>query len=180
MKTKIVFLIAFVIGFANAMYAQDNSSRIGFGVELGLPSGNFSGISSVGLGGSVKVDFNIAEKWGLSLNAGVVSFLGKNNFSVKIPTKTYLPFKGGLKYIMRKGFYIEGQLGASVPTETGDYTMFVLSPGVGNYFRNTNGSIIDFGIRYENWLGGKSMVGVNDAVSSKGFIGIRISYGLNL
>lgn len=180
MKPKIALFIVFVVGLINAIQAQDHPSRIGFGAELGLPSGNFSGMSSVGLGGSLKADFNIAEKWGLSANAGVISFLGKNNFLVKTPTNAYLPFKGGLKYIMRKGFYIEGQLGASIPTETNDYTMFVWSPGVGTSFKNTNGSIMDFGIRYENWSGGRSIGGINEVSSSKGFIGVRIAYGLRL
>jgi len=174
----IVTSIAILFFMPLALKAQSNST-IGFGAEIGLPSGNFSGISGIGVGASVKADFPIAENFALTVNGGFMNFFGKRNQIFKIQDLTYLPVKAGLKYQFGESFYAEGQVGAALPLNNGQKTLFVWSPGIGNQFKLSGGNKLDFGIRYEAWTGKNDVVVINKS-NTKGFVGIRFIYVFNL
>ncbi|SER54748.1 hypothetical protein [Pedobacter rhizosphaerae] len=169
--------ILFVISFQ--VNAQ-NTANIGVSAEFGLPSGNFSNVSGIGLGAAVKADLPVSETFTLTLNGGLMNFFGRSSQVVSLQDLTYLPAKIGLKYQVSDGFYAEGQVGAAVPLKNGQKTLFVWSPGIGNFFKLTNGNKLDLGIRYEAWSGQTERVSVINSASSKGFVGIRFGYVFGL
>lgn len=177
LTSRFIFFVLLATSFT--LKAQ-NTANIGVSAEFGLPSGNFSNVSGVGLGASIKADLPISEELVLTLNAGLMNFFGRNSRVVSLQDLTYLPAKLGLKYQVSGGFYAEGQLGAAVPLNGGQKTLFVWSPGLGNFFKLSSGNKLDLGIRYEAWAGQTERVSVINTSSSKGFVGIRFGYVFGL
>jgi hypothetical protein len=150
MKFKILILTFFALAFFIQVNAQE--STIGFGPEISFPSGSSSNVSAIGLGGFVKVELGLSDKFALTGQASVVSFFGKRFFGAKTPTLSYLPVKTGLKYYSSSTFYLEGQLGASFPINGETNTSFVWSPGIGTYLNKSDANHkLDIGLRYESW-----------------------------
>jgi hypothetical protein len=169
-------LIPAILLFFTSLAVKAQTTNIGIGAEFGLPSGNFSGLSAIGLGLSAKVDFSVSDKIGFSLNGGFMNFFGRSNRLINAQDLTYIPLKGGLKYKFSDSFYAEGQLGAALPLNDGQKTLFVWSPGLGNLFNLSGKNKIDLGIRYEVWTGkNQNMPNLNFS-NSKGFVGVRIAY----
>ena len=156
-----------------------NTTNIGIGAEIGLPSGNFVNLSGIGLGASIKADFPIAADFAISLNGGFMNFFGKRNQLFKVQDLTYIPVKAGLKYQLGENFYTEGQLGAALPLNNGQKTLFVWSPGIGNQFKLSGDNKLDLGIRYEAWTGKNEFSDLNKT-NTKGFVGIRFAYVFGL
>lgn len=146
-----IFLFAIITVKANAQQAS-----LGFGPEVSFPSGNSSNISAIGLGGFVKAEIDISEKFALTAQGSLTSFLGKSFFGAKTPTITYIPIKAGLKYYTSPEFYFEGQMGAVMPLNGKTATSFALSPGLGAYVNKKGANHkIDVGLRYESWTKSK-------------------------
>ncbi|MBB6239389.1 opacity protein-like surface antigen [Pedobacter sp. AK013] len=174
-KIKIL-LIASLFLSPILLKAQVNAS---VGTEIGLPSGNFSNLSGIGLGASIKADFLVAENFALTLNAGFMNFFGRQNQLFNVQDLTYLPAKAGLKYHLGESFYAEGQLGAALPLNKNQKTLFAWSPGIGNQFKLSGENKLDLGIRYEAWTGKNNTIGLNRS-DTKGFVGIRFAYVFGL
>ncbi|MCX2575502.1 hypothetical protein [Pedobacter sandarakinus] len=175
-KLYLFVLLLFVGTFAMAQ----NTTSVDIGAEINLPSGNFSNVSAIGLGGSVKASFPISSAFALSLNAGYTNFFGKRTQILSVQDLSYIPLKGGLKYYLGETFYVEGQLGAGIPVNDGQNKLFIWSPGIGNQFRVSGDSKLDFGIRYESWNGRNDRILGLNGTNSKGFAGLRIAYLFNL
>ncbi|MDQ0640628.1 hypothetical protein QF042_004193 [Pedobacter sp. W3I1] len=176
-KNAILF-IALLFSSPILLKAQ-NSANIGIAAELGLPSGNFSGMSGIGLGASVKADLPVAENFALTLNVGFMNFFGRRNQLFNVQDLTYIPAKAGLKYQLGESFYAEGQLGAALSLNNGQKTLFVWSPGIGNQFKLSGENKLDLGIRYEAWTGKNEFSDLNKT-NTKGFVGIRFAYVFGL
>lgn len=157
----LIFIFAIITVKANAQQAT-----LGFGPEVSLPSGNSSNISAVGLGGFIKAEIDISEKFALTAQGSLTSFLGKSFFGAKTPTITYIPVKAGLKYYTSPEFYFEGQMGAVMPLNGKTGSSFAVSPGLGAYV-NKKGAAhkVDVGLRYESWTKSKF-----------NFISVRVGY----
>ena len=154
MNIKFIILTFFIASFFIRANAQQAS--IGFGPEVSLPSGNSSNVSAVGLGGFVKAEIDISDKFALTAQGSLVSFLGKRIFNAKTPTITYIPVKVGLKYYSSPDFYFEGQVGASFSINGKTGTSLALSPGFGTYINKRGADHkIDLGLRYESWTSSK-------------------------
>lgn len=154
MKIKSLILILFFATITLKVNAQQ--ATIGLGPEVSFPSGNSSNISAIGLGGFVKAELDVSEKFAVTAQGSLTSFLGKRFFGAKTPTVTYIPVKAGLKYYTSPEFYFEGQMGAVMPLNGKTATSFALSPGLGAYI-NKKGAAhkIDVGLRYESWTKSK-------------------------
>jgi hypothetical protein len=154
MKIKSLLLLSFFVFIIVKANAQQ--ATIGFGPEISFPSGNSSTISAVGLGGFVKAELDVSEKFALTVQGSLTSFLGKSFFGAKTPTVTHIPVKAGLKYYTSPEFYFEGQMGAAMPLNGKTSTSFAISPGLG-VFVNKKGADhkIDVGLRYESWTKSK-------------------------
>ncbi|PWS28354.1 hypothetical protein DHW03_00405 [Pedobacter yonginense] len=168
-------LVLFIFSVSIKVQAQNNSS-IGVGAEIGLPSGNFTSLSGIGLGASLKANLPISQSFAITLNGGIMNFFGKRNQIINIKDLTYLPAKAGLKYQLGEGFYAEGQIGAGLPLNEGQKALFIWSPGIGNIFRIGGKNKLDLGIRYESWMGKNDNQIILNRTSSKGFVGIRFAY----
>ena len=154
-----------------------NLPGIGVGAEFGLPSGNFTNLSAIGLGVTVKADFPISNNMAIIVNGGFMNFFGKRNRLINVPDLTYLPAKTGLKYYLSEGFYAEAQAGAAFPLNDGQRTVFVWSPGLGNQFKLQGKNKLDLGIRYEAWMGkNDTSVVLQNSTNTKGFVGLRFAY----
>jgi opacity protein-like surface antigen len=173
-----IILIGFLF-FSPVLLKAQNSAGIGIAGEIGLPSGNFTNLSGIGLGASVKADLPVAENFAITLNAGFMNFFGRSNQLFNVQDLTYIPAKAGLKYQLSESFYAEGQLGAALPLNKEQKTLFAWSPGIGNQFKLSGGNKLDLGIRYEGWTGKNDVVGLNKT-NTKGFVGIRFAYVFGL
>ncbi|MCZ4223625.1 hypothetical protein [Pedobacter rhodius] len=156
--------------------AKAQHAKIGIGAEAGFPSGNFSGLSSVGAGASLKAEFPLSKAFSIIVNGGIMNFFGRNNQLLSVQDLTYAPLKAGLKYQLSETFYAEGQLGAALPLNNGQKTLFAWSPGLGNLFNLPGKHMLDLGIRYEGWTGKNESLSFLNRSNTKGFIGIRFAY----
>ncbi len=164
MKIKFLIILLFISLITIKLNAQQIS--IGFGPEVSLPSGNSSNVSALGLGGFIKAEVGISEKFALTAQGSLTSFLGRRIFGSKSPTITYIPVKGGFKYYTSPEFYFEGQMGVVTPINGKTGTSFTWSPGLGTFI-NKRGSDhkLDLGLRYESWTSSKF-----------NFISVRVGY----
>ncbi|WP_426328277.1 hypothetical protein [Pedobacter sp. R-06] len=177
--SKIAVLLVTLLFSSPILLKAQNSANIGIAAEIGLPSGNFSNLSGIGLGASVKADLPVAENFALTLNVGFMNFFGRRNQLFNVQDLTYIPAKAGLKYQLGESFYAEGQLGAALPLNKNQKTLFAWSPGIGNQFKLSGGNKLDLGIRYEAWTGKNNTIGLNRS-DTKGFVGIRFAYVFGL
>lgn len=169
------------LGLTPALLMAQNTAGIGIGGEIGLPSGNFAGISAIGLGASIKADLPVSNNLDLSLSGGYTNFFGRNNQIFQVKDLSYAPVKAGLKYWLGEGFYAEGQLGAALPLSSGLKTLFAWSPGIGTQFKLSGENKLDLGIRYEGWTGKRDSDLINTStVNTKGFAGLRLAYVFGL
>lgn len=173
-----IFLLISVFVLKNAQ--AQNRTSVDVGAEIGFPSGNFTNLSAIGLGTSVKGSFPLADRFAFSANAGIMNFFGKRTLGLRIQDLTYASLKGGLKYYFSDAFYLEGQVGTALSLKDGQGSLFVWAPGIGNQFKLSGANRLDFGIRYESWNGNSNNQIILNNSAAKGFVGIRFSYVFGL
>ncbi|MDN3586446.1 hypothetical protein QWY86_07215 [Pedobacter aquatilis] len=177
---KFGFLLSAYLQFSSLISNAQNTTNLSFGAEIGLPSGNFSGISAIGTGGSIKLDVPVLNQLAVTVNAGFMNFFGRRNQVLVVKDFTYIPIKGGLKYYLSDGFYAEAQAGTGLPINEGQKTLFVWSPGLGNIFKLRGKGLLDVGLRYEGWTGKNDEVQLLNSSNTKGFAGLRVAYSFAL
>ncbi|WP_231490065.1 hypothetical protein [Pedobacter sp. Leaf170] len=177
---KFRLLLFAILSFYATILKAQNTTNLSIGAEIGLPSGNFSGISAIGTGGSIKFDLPISNQLAISLNGGFMNFFGRRNQVLMVKDLTYIPLKAGLKYYLSEGFYAEAQLGAGIPINETQKTLAIWSPGIGNIFKLRNKGLLDVGLRYEGWTGKNDNIQLLNSSNTKGFAGLRIAYALEL
>lgn len=171
MYTKSLKLLSFLLLTFLSVNAQ--RSNISIGPEINLPSGNSTNKSAIGLGGYLKGEVGLSQKFSITGSGGFASFLGKRFLGQRAATLSYLPVKAGLKFYTESNFYFEGQLGAVLPINGNEKTAFAWSPGAGTFLRSRNNNQLDIGFRYEGW----SRMNSNTAFS---FFSLRAGYAFNL
>ena len=106
-----------IVAIAFSANAQDSKTdkplKFSVGVEAGLPLGDFKEVSKFGIGGSVQGEYSAAEKVGLTLNAGFLSFSGKTIDGDKFPSTSIIPVLAGAKYYFTEKVYGHAQVGIS-------------------------------------------------------------------
>jgi len=173
----LIFLIVFSI--STKIYSQE--IRIALAPEINLPTGNASNTSGIGFGGSLKVEFPIADKYAVTANGGYNLFIGKKYFGNRVENIDAIPTKLGFKYYSSPEFYLEAQAGAAFHLGSVSRTSFVWSPGIGTYFRTGNkNNKLDFGLRYEAWTNSSYGSTSNLKTTSFGFIGLKLGYVFGL
>lgn len=153
-------------------------SNVSVGTEINFPSGNSSNTSAVGLGAYLKAELGISDHFSLTANGSVSHFFGRRLFGAKSPSLNYVPIKAGLKYYTDENFYLEGQLGATLPLGHEGKTGFAWSPGIGTFIKTSSANKFDVGLRYEGWT--TSNVINNKKLSTFNFIGIHVGYVFGL
>ncbi len=148
-----------------------NVFRMGLGLEGGYPTKNFSNFE---LGGTIRLQYDLASNLSLILTPGYYHFFDKNGYGQATDKGTYynsglnmIPVKVGLKSFFAPNFYLSAEAGAGFELNHAKETKLILSPGIG--FASNSG--IDLGLRYENFSGNNS---------NYGLIGLRVAYGFKL
>ena len=174
---RIKFLLAALsVVVAVTSFAQETPARRGLSVSIGpeaaFPIGTFKDFYKVGFGGSAKLNIPVATNIDVSFSAGYLGFSQKglgmiDSISINKNSFTFIPFKGGVRFRLDNGFYIEPQAGYTQTkiknAESAGY--FTYAGNIGYLVKRT----LDIALRYE-------------AVASSGddakFIGLRIAYNL--
>jgi hypothetical protein len=163
---KRIFIAIAVIALTTTAKAQTTFSA---GLEVGLPSGDASSISGLGLGGSAKAKFALgkSENSALTGSVGFISFAGKDvtvfGITVKSPSVTAIPVKVGYRYTAEGGVYFEPQIGLTFFSGGGSGSGFTYAANVGYNLSES----LDLSARYES-----------AAVTGGSFnhIGLRLAY----
>lgn len=154
----------FFVGASKAQYERPIGSEFSVGITGALPVGDFSDVSSFGLGADLKYAYNFDETIAATVSAGY------NNFFVKSELKDMgvdknigiVPLKAGVRFSMG-GLYAEPQIGAAIGTNDGAETALTYAGQIG-VMASPN---LDLSVRYEGWS-------KNDV--KNGFVGLRIAY----
>ena len=171
---KKILLAALLL--CNVVAFAQRSPKGSIGFEAGLPVGQADQVYSSVLGGTFKAEFPSSGSKALNytLTVGYQSFMVKSEYKRFINNATYVPIKGGLKYYTSNNFYLEGEIGASINTNSGytaSRTAFMYAPGIGVNLPLTSGNAFDLGLRYESR--------VEDGGSLSQFA-LRLAYKFNL
>ncbi|MFA6083017.1 hypothetical protein [Mucilaginibacter sp.] len=159
----------------NAQSTPKSALRFGVGVEGLLPTGNLRDVSNVGIGGTARLQYGVADNLALTLTSGYYNFFGKEIVSgadTKYPSVGLVPVKAGIKAFISQNIYLSGEVGAGFETrdvyegQDGKDVKLIASPGIG--WANQKW---DVGARYENFSGQSNNYGT---------VGLRIAYGFGL
>ena len=97
------------------------------GITFGLPVGIFSSVYSFALGGTIKAELPVSQKFLVTLNAGYYRFLRKGGGE----GIGFIPFLGGFKYHFDPKVFIDAQAGIGIPTVSNNGTALCFITGIG-------------------------------------------------
>lgn len=179
MKSKKIFII--VISLVTCLSLSKTYAQFSAGVELGLPMGNFSDISNIGFGGSVRYEGSIKNKLNWTASIGYLSFSGKtftvNNVSIPFGNSAIVPITGGIKYYFsgaNDGFYGTADLSLNFVS----FYVYSYNSGNGGGYNlaSANESRLGFapgiGYRTGNW----DFSGKFNLISDLNYFGLRAAY----
>jgi hypothetical protein len=125
MKKIILFATALSLSVM-AVQAQSRYHQkftFGGGVNLGLPTGDFSNGWNVGVGFQLQGELEVAHNATAVFTTGYSDFFGKTldlpGFSGKLPNVGFIPFLAGIRLYPSEQFFIGGQIGLGTFTNTG-------------------------------------------------------------
>jgi len=163
-----VLLMLFL--FANA-YAQSSAQvaepRLGIGLDIGLPIGDFGDFANYGVGGSILYQHPVSTSLNITGNVGYIKFNGKQTIGTLKYMQSFIPIKVGARYFLTQNIYGTAEVGSSIATTSGSGASFIYTPGLGVEIPVSNTGSLDIGARYESWT-------KNTGTTS--FIGIRAGY----
>lgn len=175
---KKVFFIVALTAASFAGFAQDDKAAskplsFSIGLEASLPFGDFADRYSFGIGGSAQADYKVADDLAITLNAGYISYSGKDQ-SITIPglptinnkneALGLVPVLAGAKYWFSPNIYGSGQLGLSFATGKGNSgSNFTYAPGVGFQFSQFDILVKYVGISGSNGGSALNAVGLRAA-----------------
>jgi hypothetical protein len=173
MKKIIIGLLAALVFYASS-YAQKGNNQIGFGADVGIPTGEFSTYFKTGFGGYVKALLGAGKSGQVTFTTGYSSFKAVGDFPLTTGT---VPILLGYRANFN-GFFAEPQLGYSINNakfagfddwapETSQGGSFMWGAGVGYVFNNK----IEVGARYQSASSGGSTMAL---------FGLRLGYNFSL
>ncbi|MCZ4244495.1 hypothetical protein [Pedobacter punctiformis] len=171
---KVLLSLLMVAGLGLVASAQTEGAvnKISVGPDFLLPVGDNGSNLSLGYGGSVQGEFNVATSLNLTASAGYISIAPKKEWKDLGATNTgVIPVKAGVKYYFGGNFYGAAELGAAIFTDEGAGTAFSYAPTLGTSFSVSDKSSIDLGIRYEGWSKNSTTLS---------FVGIRAAFAFGL
>ncbi len=164
---KLLLLLTVVAVTASSVSAQRTTTKrkkaapqtkFSVGLELGVPTGDFKSLYSVGVGGSGKIEIPATREFFITATAGYTSFYLNDNyrnalrlFGLSTTPAGFVPLKVGGKYYFSPQFYGEGEIGAAIGTNRGSGTAFAYAPGIGVSLPLPGRNAIDIGLRFEGW-----------------------------
>lgn len=170
-KALLLFAVGlFVIGATNAQsYERPIGSEFSIGISPALPVGDFSDVSSFGVGADLKYAYNFNESIAATVSAGYNNFFVKGDLKdLGFKDMGFVPLKAGVRFSMAN-FYAEPQIGAAIGTNKGGETNLTYAGQIGVMATPS----FDISLRYEGISEGKDIEGNN---SSIGFVALRLAY----
>jgi hypothetical protein len=191
MHTRLLISALFALFMPVLVNAQDG--KLSAGVELGLPMGDLSEVTSIGFGASIGYEHPLMDRVGLVGRTGLNLFIGKD-FNAGFATVdggnwAMVPFQVGGKYYVQEdgnGLFVSALAGLhylrykipgsttsvfgvafSTPEVVVTSTDFSFAPAVG-YVVNEQ---LDLELRYQV---------IAESGSSISFLGLRVAYLLGL
>ena len=172
---KVVFAIAIAAASFGAANAQTGNNKLGIGVEVGLPMGDFGDAFGVGIGGSAKYLHGIGTAGQLTLTSGYQRFGAKDLPSGVSASASIIPILAGYRHNF-SGLFLEPQVGYGIygsKVSGGGYD-FSDSEGaftwaIGAGYAMAQG--LDLGVRYQS---------ASKDGESTSFIGFRVGYNFSL
>ncbi|MGV3458894.1 MAG: hypothetical protein ACO1N9_00420 [Flavobacterium sp.] len=126
----------------------EQTFRLGFGVNAGVPVNDDFDAYTFALGGDVRLQYDLTKRGSITLTTGYQHFFGENIDTpfgeVEVDDLGFIPVKAGFKYfVWEDRFYVLGEAGIGFAV-TYDETSWIYSPGIG--YAN---DMIDISLRYE-------------------------------
>jgi hypothetical protein len=149
--TFIMLMIAFCAGKAVAQ-KETKSFSVGFGLEAGVPVGNYSNLYNFDMGFTVRFSFHAGPGF-VTLTTGAVGFVPTNIAAEPKKAGLQIPFRVGYKYIIHHHFFVMGEVGyVSTKTYYGsqgklqslDSGSFIAAPSIGVQF-----NAFEISLRYD-------------------------------
>jgi hypothetical protein len=171
-KSKLIIALVFgLLTISSLSNAQ--TGRFSVGAEVAIPMDDATkDMSSLGIGGSLRYEHPVGDKLGITLTAGYISYLIKDElegFSF-----SSIPIQAGLKYYFQEqqsGFYAMAEVGVHASTAKVEFlgvsvssssTDISYAPEIGYMLDN-----FDIGLRYQ-------MISTEGESSS--YLGLRLAY----
>ncbi len=123
--------VALFIG-TNANAQSDSKLRFGIGAEVGVPTGDAHGGSSVYAGITPRLQYGADEGLAWTLTSGYYNFFGKtlnDATGAKIRDQGMVPVKLGVKGFFADNFYFGAEAGAGFETRNAKNTKLIVAPG---------------------------------------------------
>lgn len=141
--------------FTITAHAQKTDKKLsfGFGIELGLPLGDFKELYSVAPGITARAAYKVGPGF-VTLTSGALVFVPKNFEGEDLKAGLQIPVKAGYKFIFKENFFAMGEVGFSrFKYYYVDYNGDLASTGeTGATFAPTIGyqaGAFELGLRYE-------------------------------
>jgi hypothetical protein len=167
---KKIALCVTVLLFSAAAFSQKGvGTELGFGVDFGVPVGNFGLNANPGIGGDAKLGYNFTPNWALLLQAGYIAFFTTQKLNDRnIGTIGDGFFKVSGRYVTKGRLYFEPGFGFSKFSTSNIKTVggsgFTYAGAVGLYADKAK--TFDFSVRYEATVNSESIH----------FVGLRFGY----
>jgi hypothetical protein len=149
--TLFVLVAFFMVGLTNA---QTNKLKFGAGAYIGLPLGSFGDVTSIGFGGIVQGEYDLAPQIVGTATAGYLVFSGKSVNGFDYGSWSVIPILVGGKYFFSPNFYGAVQVGLNFVSYTNknvptgfNYLTGQLTYGEVTYSSSEFG--FNFGVGYE-------------------------------
>lgn len=188
MRKQIIFIAFLVVSFITVqqVQAQQGELKINPGLELGLPIGNFSDVTDLGFGATVKGLYGVSDDGQVELTLGYLHFPGKDFEGFEI-NYNIIPIMAGYRHSFGN-FYGEGQLGFAIAkskTES-DFEMPDI-PGM-DFDINTSSSAsstefswaIGAGYMFDQFDISLRYQSIAASGSSLDWLGLRVGYSFDL
>lgn len=167
-KVRATFIIVFFM-FGALSYAQEGFHKVNVGVDLALPMGDLSNMSSIGFGVSGKVYYGLNQEMNITGSLGYLNFPYKE--SDLSGGLSMIPVMFGFDYDFG-GFYVEPKLGFVFTSmkvklmgmSSGTHSSTELGIGLGGGYRLDN---LDFSAHF-------------NIVDNLNYFGIRAAYSFDI
>jgi len=153
MKIKALLVFAISIFFASNASAQDvpetkatnydQSFRLGFGLNGGVPTNN--DVYNWSAGADARIQYDLTKRTSLTFTTGFTNlFINKDVNDTK--DLGFIPLKAGFKaFVWEDQFYVLGEIGGGIAVTNGyKQDTYLWAPGIG--YANKN---FDVSLRYE-------------------------------
>ncbi|NRF40988.1 outer membrane beta-barrel protein [Pedobacter foliorum] len=165
-STVLLMLFLFTNTHAQSS-AQAAEPRLGIGLDLGLPIGDFGDFANYGVGGSILYQHPVSTSLNITGNVGYIKFNGKQTIGTLKYMQSFIPIKVGARYFLTQNIYGTAEVGSSIATTSGSGASFIYTPGLGFEIPVSSNGSLDIGARYESWTKNTGTIS---------FIGIRAGY----